>query len=255
MPADVRVETSPVGQVVRPPAEAGLVILYLPGDRYLSSATGSAPGLASGLAERTGATVVCARYRDAFPAALDDVQAAYGYSQQAGLVLLAGERLGAGLATALLIRLRDAGTALPRCAMLVSALLDLTMQASSLQLNGVADPTFDVGRFQRRVAGYAAGTPRCHPLLSPLYANLDGLPPVQLLAAGNDPLLDDSLGFAARAARSGVSVDLRVLPDAAVLRAATLTAMAEFVAVLARGDDPPDPPIAATRRAAASRRG
>ena len=67
------------------------------------------------------------------------------------------------------------------------------------------------------------------PLLSPLHANLHGLPPVQLLAAGNDVLLDDSLAFAARAARSGVLVDLRVWPDATGLDAVAATAMAGFI--------------------------
>ena len=133
-------------------------------------------------------------------------------------MVVAGERLGAGLAAALLARLRDTGAALPRCAVLVSAVLDLTMQAPSLLLNAAADPAFRVTELRRRVLRHAAGTALTDPRLSPLHANLHGLPPVQLLVAGNDLLLDDSLAFAARAARSGVTVDLRVRPDAASLR-------------------------------------
>ncbi len=233
MTGDVRVEMSPVGPVVCPPGPAQAaepVILYLHGDRYLAGAPESVLGLAGRLALRTGSVVVCARYRNAFPAALDDVQAGYGYSQAAGPVVVAGERLGAGLAAALLVRLRDAGAAMPRCAVLVSGLLDLTMRAPSLLLNGAADVTFRVGELRRQVARYAAGTPLADPLMSPLHANLHGLPPVQLLVAGNDVLLDDSLAFAARAARSGVPVDLRVRPDAASLAAETLPAMAAFMA-------------------------
>jgi acetyl esterase/lipase len=86
-----------------------------------------------------------------------------------------------------------------------------------------------VAELRRRVARYAAGTAPTDPLLSPLRANLHGLPPVQLLAAGNDVLVDDSLAFAARAARSGVTVDLRVRPDAASLHAEIATTMAEFI--------------------------
>jgi len=197
----VRVEASPVGPVVHPPRPAGTVVLYLHGDRYLSGAPESA---------------------------LVDVHAGYRYSQAAGPVVVAGERLGAGLAAALLARLRDAGDPLPRCAVLVSALLDLTMQAPSLLLNAAADPAFRVTELRRRVLRYAAGRELTDPRLSPLHANLHGLPPVQLLVAGNDLLLDDSLAFAARAARSGVTVDLRVRPDAASLRAEVGTAMAAF---------------------------
>jgi acetyl esterase/lipase len=182
MTGEVRVEASPVGPVVRPPDPCELVLLYLHGDRYLSGAPESALGLAGRLALRTGVAVVCARYRSAFPAALEDVEAGYRYSQAAGPVVVAGERLGAGLAAALLVRLRDAGAARPRGAILVSGLLDL--------------------------------------------------------AAGNDVLLDDSLEFAARAARSGVPVDLRVRPDAASLHAETLPAMAAFIVDAENGTGP-----------------
>jgi acetyl esterase/lipase len=138
-------------------------------------------------------------------------------------VALVGERMGAGLAAALLIYLRDLGAALPRCAVLVSALLDLTMRANSLNARA------DVTRLRQLVADYAGGATLTNPMLSPLYANLHGLSPVQLLVAGTDPLLDDSLAFATRAARDGVTVDLRVAADAAALDAGMLTAAADFL--------------------------
>ena len=224
--ADVRVDESPAGPVVRPPVTrtatqntpgpAETVVLYLHSDRYLSS------------------TVVCGRYRPAFPAALEDVYAGYCSSQAAGPVVVVGERAGAQLAAALLIRLRDSGAPPPRCAVLVSALLDLNMQAPSLRLNAAADPTFAADRLRRHVTRYAAGTAPTDPVLSPLRANLHGLPPVQLLVAGTDLLLDDSLAFAARAARSGVTVDLRVRPDAASLQAEIVPAMTDFITTWAR---------------------
>jgi monoterpene epsilon-lactone hydrolase len=80
---EVRVESSPVGPVVHPPVPAGLVILYLHGDRYLAGAPEAALGLAGQLARRTGATVVCPRYRCAFPDALDDAHDGYRYSREA----------------------------------------------------------------------------------------------------------------------------------------------------------------------------
>ena len=233
MPSELRVDTDATGLTVLPPDPVELVILYLHGDRYLSGAPEAAVDLAGHLALRTRAAVVCPRYRPSFPDALDDVQAAYDRCQVSGPVVVAGERLGAGLAAALLIRLRDAGAALPRCAVLVSALLDQTLEAPSLLRNAAADPGFDLAEFRRQVAGYAAGTAPADPLLSPLYANLHGLPPVQLQVAGTDVLLDDSLAFAARAARSGVTVDLRVQPDQASLRTETVAAMAGFAAARA----------------------
>ncbi|TDC97949.1 alpha/beta hydrolase fold domain-containing protein [Actinomadura sp. 7K507] len=230
MASEAWIEESPVGPVVRPPVPTGAVVLYLQGDRDLRCVPESALGLAGRLALRTGASVVCAGYRSAFPGALDDVQAAYEHCRASGSpVVVAGERLGAGLAVALLTRLRDSGAAPPARAILDSALLDLTLRAPSLQLNAAADLSFDLAELRRHVARYAAGTAPDDPLLSPLYANLHGLPPVQLLVAGTDPLLDDSLAFAARAARSGVTVDLRVQPDAAGLRHTAVASMAGFI--------------------------
>ena len=218
------------GTVVRPADGTGAVILYLRGRQVSPADSGSASASAEQLARTTGSTVVCARYRTAFPDALDDVHATYQhYANAGGGVVVVGERIGAGLAATLLVRLRDFGAARPRCAVLVLALLDLTMQARSLQFNASADPAFDVTVLRERATGYAGDAVLTEPLLSPVYANLHGLPPVQLLVAGTDPLLDDSLAFAERAARSRLAVDLRVWPDMADLRAAKVAAMTEFI--------------------------
>ncbi|WP_343242865.1 alpha/beta hydrolase fold domain-containing protein [Streptomyces sp. SID12501] len=232
----VRVESSPIGPVVTPPDPTDLVILHLHGDRHISGTPESALDLAERLALRTGAVVVCPRYRSSFPGALDDVHAVYDSCRARGPVALAGERLGAGLAASLLVRLRDMGAAAPQCAVFGSALLDLTLDAPSLLFNAAAEPTFDLDELRLRTALYAAGTEPSNPLLSPLHANLHGLPPVQLLVAGTDPLLDDSLGFAARAARSGVAVDLRVWEDAERLRTGTVAAMAGFIRAWTRSE-------------------
>jgi epsilon-lactone hydrolase len=223
--SDIRVEESPVGPVVHPADQSGRVILYLHGDADPDSTMDTAELLA----RSTGATVVCPRYRATFPDAFDDTRAGYRYCKHAGPVTVVGERIGAGLAAALLVHLRDLGTTLPRSAVLVSGLLDLTMRANSLLLNARADPASDVTRLKQRVADYAGGAVLTDPLLSPLYANLHGLPPVQLLVAGTDPLLDDSLAFATRAARSRVTVDLRVWPDATSLSAGAYPAMTGFI--------------------------
>lgn len=227
MAGDIRVEQGPVGPVVYPSDHSDAVILYLHGDADSDSTMDTAERLA----RSTGATVVCPRYRPTFPDAFEDARAGYRYCKHAGLVTVVGERIGAGLAAALLVHLRDLGTALPRSAVLVSGLLDLTMRANSLLLNARADPASDVTRLKQRVADYAGGAVLTDPLLSPLYANLHGLPPLQLLVAGTDLLLDDSLAFATRAARSRVTVDLRVWPDATTFTTQAFTVMTDFITV------------------------
>jgi epsilon-lactone hydrolase len=226
---ELQVDTHSVGLTVRPPSPSGLVIFYVHGDQYLASAPEAAIDLAGHLALRTGAEVVCPRFRPSFPPALEDIRSAFDYCHTAGSVIVAGERVGAGLVAALLVRLRDEGALLPQRAVLVSPLLDLTLETPSLSVNARADPSFDVAELRRRAAVYADGTAPTDPLLSPLFANLHGLPPVQIQAAGTDPLLDDSLAFAARAARSGVTVDLHIRPEAASLRSAIVPTMATFI--------------------------
>ena len=227
MGRDVRLEDSPIGPIVTPTDRRDMVILYVGGNP--EAAPPSTLEKAERLARLTGASVVCPRYRCAFPAAFEDVRAAYRHVKPLGPVSLVGERMGAGLSAALLVYLRDLGAPLPRRAVLVSALLDLTMRANSLLLNARTDPALDVTGLRELVADYAGGAALTNPLLSPLYANLHGLTPVQLQVAGTDPLLDDSLSFAARAARSGVAVELRVAPDAAGLAATMLDTTAEFI--------------------------
>ncbi|MBW8482678.1 alpha/beta hydrolase fold domain-containing protein [Actinomadura parmotrematis] len=229
MATELTVEETPAGPAVQAAGPARGTVLYLQGDRYLAHDPYAALDLAGHLAVRTGARVLCARYRPTFPDALDDVRAAYEHCRPAGPVTVAGERAGAGLAAALMVGLRDSGAAQPRAAVLVSALLDLTLQATSLRLNAAADPEFDPAELRRHAARYAGGTDPHDPLLSPLHANLHGLPPLLLLTAGTDPLLDDALAFAVRAAHSGVSVDLRVHRSGPALRRRAAADIAAFV--------------------------
>ncbi|MEU6642860.1 alpha/beta hydrolase [Saccharomonospora sp. NPDC046836] len=226
MAGEISVEESHVGPVVRPADDSGMVILYLHDEA-------GNPQQALGTAERltvlTGATTVCPRYRPGFPAALIDAHSGYSHGQAAGPVVVIGEGIGAALATAMMMQLRDSEATPPRGAVLLSALLDLSLETKSLLFNASTDPRFDITALRRRIADYARGVPLTDARLSPLYANLHGLPAVQLLVAGTDPLLDDSLAFATRAARSRVAVDLHVWPETDSFRDEAITAMAAFV--------------------------
>ncbi|GAB2831527.1 hypothetical protein GCM10022221_33010 [Actinocorallia aurea] len=234
MASESSVSAHGLGLAVVPHERFGGTVLYLHGDRSLAGEPEPGLAFAEDLAARTGAEVFCARYRPVFPAALHDVRAAYGHCRtRGGPVALAGRLEGAGLAAALLLSLRDDGAPLPHCAVLLSALLDLRLDAQSLLLNGATDPAFDLRDLRARTLAYAGRVPPTDPLLSPLLGNLHGLPPVQLQTAGTDPLLDDSISFAARAARSGVDVHLRVRSGTAELRENLTRSAAAFLAARA----------------------
>ncbi|MFJ8105765.1 alpha/beta hydrolase fold domain-containing protein [Streptomyces sp. NPDC096132] len=233
MASEVRVEEGPFGLYVRPAGAAvEQTVLYLHGDPRLAGTPQDALPTARELARTTGYAVLCARYRPRFPQALDDVYAAWEHCRaQGAAVAVAGKRLGGALAAGLLLRLRDEGATPPTCAVLTSPLLDFTLDAPSLLLNAAADRTVDAESLPMRAAAYAGATSRTHPLLSPLHGNLHGLPPIQLHAAGTEVLLDDTLSFATRAARSGVAVDLRIYEDASAQGLRQLGAMAEYLRV------------------------
>ncbi|MBE1536861.1 alpha/beta hydrolase fold domain-containing protein [Actinomadura algeriensis] len=244
MTGEVRIETGYAGRLVRPPEPVETVVLYAHDGLDPRAEQEPALEAASRLALGAKARVLCARHAPHRPAAIEDVHAAYRYARSLGPVVVVGRRLGAGLVTALLLRLRDRGAAMPEGGVLISGLLDLTMQGASLLLNAGGDPAFDAAALRGRLADYAAGTAPDDPLVSPLFGNMHGLPPLRLLVAGNDPLLDDSLAFAARAARSGVTVDLRVRADAAALGRAAVPETAAFIAASAHGRSATGPAVA-----------
>jgi acetyl esterase/lipase len=161
------------------------MVLYLHGDQPLREARESVYAHVADLAVNAQSSVLLARYRPEWPLALDDVLAAYEYCRARGPVAVIGRRLGAGLAAALLLHLRDAMADAPLCAVLISALLDCA----------------------------PGGAVSSNSRASLLDTDLRGLPPVRMLSAGCDPLLDDSLAFGARAARFGVIVETSVQRD------------------------------------------
>jgi acetyl esterase/lipase len=148
-----------------------------------------------------------------FPAALEDALAVYGALAAEGKApLISGESAGGGLTLATLLSLRDKGAMLPSAAALFSPWTDLAATGDSLRTNDRRCAMFfgaDIGKAALRYIG--TGDPR-HPLISPLYADLAGLPPLLIHVGGDEVLLDDSTRFAERARAAGVAVDLKIWP-------------------------------------------
>ncbi|MGZ6135351.1 MAG: alpha/beta hydrolase fold domain-containing protein, partial [Myxococcaceae bacterium] len=127
-------------------------------------------------------------------------------------VVLAGDSAGGNLALALLCALRDAGEPLPAGSVLFSPWVDLRCRAASFTTNADAD-FLDVVASRRDATGYAGGRDLADPALSPLEANLAGLPPLYLQAGGAELLRDDVEALASRARAAGVHVALDVWDD------------------------------------------
>ena len=227
-----------------------IAILYLHGGGYVIGSARAEAVISAFLARSSGATIYALDYRlapeHAFPAALEDTRAAYGWLLGRGAdparVALVGDSAGSGLAVAEAVRARDAGEPLPGALGLISPWLDLTLSGESMRSNTRSEPTLTRRWLAECARLYLGGAPADHPHASPLFADLHGLPPTLVQAAGDDILLSDGELIADRLAGAGVDVSLSRFDGlwhdfhlhAGVLRAAD-DAIDEIAAFLARG--------------------
>ena len=190
-------------------------MVYLHGGGYVSGSIGTHAELAAKLARAAKATVYLVGYRLApesvFPAALDDTLAVIRALRSDGCELaVAGDSAGGGLALGAMLALRDAEEELPRAAVCLSPWTDLAATGASVRERAHLDKILQPGMLTTIAELYLAGTSPRHPLASPLYAELAGLPPLLIQVGTAEILLDDALRLADRARAAGVAVDLKV---------------------------------------------
>jgi epsilon-lactone hydrolase len=209
----------PAHWLAAPGTDAGRVLLFLHGGGFELGSLRSDGELAARLGRAAGMRVLFPEYRLApehpFPAAIDDVLAAWHWLRtdqglSASSLAVAGDSAGGGLAVALLVALRDAGEARPAAAALMSPTVDLTSSGASMTERVEADPFSTPALLRQLAASYLAGADPKTPLASPLFAALDGLPPLLILVGTADLLLSDSERLAAAATEAGVEVTLEI---------------------------------------------
>ncbi len=213
----------------------GGYILYLHGGGYTCGTMDYAKGFASVLSAECGMKVVCSGYRLApeapYPAALDDVYAAYTAMLEKGIhpseIILAGESAGGGLAFSLALRLRDEGMESPAGIIAISPWCDLTLSGESYAENREADPSLTRERLAYFADCYTGeytdsdGKERIgkcpergdtkkktDPYVSPVFAELQGLPPSLIFAGQDEILLSDSREMKRRLTEAGCAVTL-----------------------------------------------
>ena len=199
-----------------PLAPDGQVILYLHGGGYCLGSIDGHRGLAGALAVAANTVVVNLDYRlapeDPFPSALDDVLEAFDDLAPARIAL-AGDSAGGGLSLAAALALRDRGAAQPVALGLLSPWTDLTQSSPTYGEVGERDPMVTKHLLDQMADAYANGHDVREPLISPLFADLAGLPPMRIDVGTEELLLDDSRTLADRATAAGAEVDLRIWPE------------------------------------------
>jgi monoterpene epsilon-lactone hydrolase len=225
LPADVTVNGAALGGV--PTAEITVdgieprnVVLYFHGGVYVMGDAFLAADLASQVGRRTDAKVISVDYRLApehpYPAAVDDALAAYDALLHDGIapsdIAFTGESAGGGLAIATLLNARDHELPLPAAAFVMSPYVDLTLAGTTMKTRREVDPLLSFEALRDRVTDYASGQDAALGLISPVFADLSGLPPLIIQAGTHEVLLDDALRLARQAATADVEVTLDITP-------------------------------------------
>jgi epsilon-lactone hydrolase len=211
----------PTAEVTIDGVEPSHVVLYFHGGVYVMGDAALAAGLASQIAQRTQAKAVSVEYRLApehpYPAAVDDALAAYKGLLDEGTapsdIVFAGESAGGGLAVATLVNARDQGLPLPAAAYAMSPYADLTLAGASMDSRAALDPLLSRVALEARIPDYIADADPALGLISPIFADLSGLPPLIIQAGSHEVLLDDAVRLAGHAAAADVEVTLEITPQ------------------------------------------
>lgn len=208
------------GERLSPPgADPRRALLWFFGGGYLAGSPITTRALAARIASLIGAWALVPAYRlcpeNSIHASLEDALTAYrrlvlelGSADQ---IVVGGESAGGGLSMRLLCALRDAGERLPAAAVLISPSTDLAMSGQSMKTNAESDALTSPAFLAEVSEVLNLGDPR-DARVSPLYADLSGLPPLLIHVSADEVLLDDSVRLADRARAAGVDVTLHVFP-------------------------------------------
>jgi epsilon-lactone hydrolase len=208
----------PAAWFIPPGTVTGRVILYAHGGSYNSGSITSHIPLTSNLSIAARSRLLALDYRlapeHAFPAAIEDALSAYHWLLSQNIeprrIVVAGDSSGGGLILALLLALRDKGVPLPAAAVCLSAWTDLTCSGESWKRNEKVDFMLKLTPTLQSAQIYLGDTDPRAPLASPLFGDLQGLPPILLQVGSHETILSDSTEFAEKARSSGVDVTLEV---------------------------------------------
>ncbi len=197
------------------------VILYLHGGGYVMGSIATHREMAARLSKAARARALVIDYRLApehpFPAAVDDAVAAYRWLLSQNIkpsrIVVAGDSAGGGLTLATLVALRDAKAPLHAAGVCISPWTDMEGTGDSMVTRAKADPVVQKQGLLGMAQLYLGGKDPKSPLAAPLYANLEGLPPLLIQVGDAETLLDDATRVAEKAKRAGVTVDLEVWPE------------------------------------------
>jgi len=202
-------------------ATRGKVLLYLHGGAYVMGSCRSHRQLVSHIARAAGIDAVVPEYRlspeHRFPDAIQDAVGVYRALLASGIraddIIISGDSAGGGLTMATLLSLRDAGDPLPAAAILLSPFLDVTASGESATTRAGRDPWFRPADMKVVIRYYCDDDEVRNPLVSPVFADVSGLPPVYIQVGDDEILLSDSTRLAENIEATGGDVQIEIWPE------------------------------------------
>jgi len=204
-----------------PGSDASRILIFFHGGGYCSGSILSHRRLVSEAGRAARGRTLAPAYRLApeypFPAALEDAVTAWRFVRKQGVeakhIAVGGDSAGGGLTLALMGRLQEIGEELPACVWLLSPWTDLTMSGLTLATKDSVDPLIHGGYLHELADAYLPGDMnRKDSRVSPLYADLKGLPPALIQVGSAETLLADATRLAAAEGAADVAVTLEVWP-------------------------------------------
>jgi len=204
-----------------PGSSQSYVLLYFHGGGYCSGSIASHRRLVTEAGRAARTRTLAIDYRRApehpYPAAHEDALTAWRFLRQQGIpaqnIAVGGDSAGGNLTLGLIQRLRAVGEALPACAWLVSPWTDLTMSGATLATKEIVDPLIHKAYLLELADAYAPKLiDRKNPLISPLFADLSGFPPMLIQVGSAETLLADATRLAAAAGSADIDVRLEIWP-------------------------------------------
>lgn len=192
-------------------------ILYFHGGGFCMGIYNSNREFVAKLSEEAGIDIYMPDYRLApenpFPAALEDAIAAYrgvlgkGFKEEN--VIIMGDSSGCALAVSALLIMKQSGERMPSSMAFITPVFDLAGTGDSFRSKAGKDP-FKLTDPLGIAKNYVGTNNPASPAISPLYGELEGLPPMLIHAAEYDVFLNDSTRFAEIAGKAGVKADIKV---------------------------------------------
>ena len=194
------------------------VLLYFHGGGYAAGSISTHRAQVSQMVMHSGIKALLIEYRLApehkYPAPIEDAVLAYEWLLSHGYlperIAFGGDSAGGGLALAALLYLRDQNKPLPKCAICLSPWTDLTLSGESQVTKEKLEPMLVKEAFPLWVGNYLGEADARSPYASPLFAELQGLPPIYIQVGSDELLLDDSVRFAQKAKEAGVALTIDI---------------------------------------------